>query len=48
MTDSDLISWLQFHYNQEQRRIELIRLVQKRQASRFWRIKQKVKGWFGK
>jgi len=44
MSEEDLISWLQFHYNQEQERIRLIKLVQERQASWVWRIKQKLKG----
>lgn len=47
MTDAEhLLYRLQRGYIEEQNRIELIKLVKKRQASRLWRMRQKLKGWF--
>jgi len=46
MTDDDLVNRLFRQYTQTEKRIELIKLVQKRQASKWWRFKSKVKGWF--
>jgi hypothetical protein len=44
--ENSLISWLEWHYARETERIELVALVQKRQASKWWRLKSKVKEIF--
>jgi hypothetical protein len=47
MTDlEDLLFRLERAYNAQEERIKLIELVQKRQASNWWRFKNMMKGWY--
>lgn len=49
MTDDDVISHLEFHINQQEKRIELVKMVRIRQnepMSKWKQFKNRLKGFF--